>query len=259
MSPPAAASWRGSLGPRRTVAAAGLLGAVAVWPWVASTLPEARVWADVALAALVLMPVTLAVSWVALPLAGARHVLPAAVAFAAAAWALDAAGLDGLFNAAKLATLVLFGYWFLVLFEELSWVVLVAVVIPWVDAFSVAAGPTKVVVEEHPGVFERIAIAFPLPGGDESANLGPPDIVFGSLFLAAAARFELRVAATFACTVALLGVTLAVAVALDLNGLPALPAVSLGFLAPNADLLWRRLRPAAGAHRPPSRQEGDAP
>jgi hypothetical protein len=31
------------------------------------------------------------------------------------------------------------------------------------------------------------------------------------------------------------------------SGLPALPAISLGFLLPNADLLWRRLRlkPAA--------------
>ena len=28
----------------------------------------------------------------------------------------------------------------------------------------------------------------------------------------------------------------------DVNGLPALPAISLGFLLPNADLLWARLR-----------------
>jgi len=29
---------------------------------------------------------------------------------------------------------------------------------------------------------------------------------------------------------------------LDLSGLPALPGIALGFLLPNADLLWRRLR-----------------
>jgi hypothetical protein len=29
---------------------------------------------------------------------------------------------------------------------------------------------------------------------------------------------------------------------LDVAGLPALPAISLGFLLPNADLLWRALR-----------------
>ncbi len=32
------------------------------------------------------------------------------------------------------------------------------------------------------------------------------------------------------------------------NGLPALPAISLGFLAPNADLIWRRL--VGGAQTP---------
>jgi hypothetical protein len=31
-------------------------------------------------------------------------------------------------------------------------------------------------------------------------------------------------------------------VALELGGLPALPLLSLGFLAPNADILWNRLR-----------------
>jgi hypothetical protein len=110
------------------------------------------------------------------------------------------------------------------------------------------------VVEEKPGLFERIAIAFPLPGEDESAHLGPPDVIFLSLFLAAAQRFRLRVAATFACTVALLGLTLVLAVALDLAGLPALPAVSLGFLLPNADLLWRRRRERAA-----ERASGPAP
>jgi hypothetical protein len=29
---------------------------------------------------------------------------------------------------------------------------------------------------------------------------------------------------------------------LDLAGLPALPAICVGFLLPNADLLWSRLR-----------------
>ena len=36
--------------------------------------------------------------------------------------------------------------------------VLVALVIPWVDAVSVWRGPTKVVVEEKPGLFDRISI-----------------------------------------------------------------------------------------------------
>ena len=59
------------------------------------------------------------------------------------------------------------------------------------------AGPTQVVVEEQPGIFERISIAFPLPGEDAAASLGPPDVLFFALFLATAARFELRVGATW--------------------------------------------------------------
>ena len=44
------------------------------------------------------------------------------------------------------------------------------------------------------------------------------------------------------------GTTLALTAALpriihrDIPGLPALPLLALGFLAPNADLLWRKLR-----------------
>ena len=228
-----------------------LLAAVVVWTATGSELPDAAAWLDVLLAALVLVPVTLAVALVALPLAAARGLLLLALGLAAVAWALDAAGAEGLFNAAKLLAFVLFGYWFVSLFEELWWIVLVALVIPWVDALSVAAGPTHVVVHERPDLLERISVAFPLPGQD-SASLGPPDVIFVALFLAAASRFGLRVAATFVVTVALLGVTLVLTVALDLDGLPALPAVSLGFLLPNADLLWRS-RHERQAGREPAR------
>ena len=38
------------------------------------------------------------------------------------------------------------------------------------------------------------------------------------------------------------GATLSLTAALDINGLPALPLLALGFLTPNADLLWRKLR-----------------
>ncbi len=41
---------------------------------------------------------------------------------------------------------------------------------------------------------------------------------------------------------AALSATLVVTYAHDLHGVPALPAISLGFLLPNADLLWRSLR-----------------
>jgi hypothetical protein len=46
---------------------------------------------------------------------------------------------------------------------------------------------------------------------------------------------------------AFLGATVAIAEWTNLAGLPALPALSLGFLLPNADLIWLRLRPRPSA------------
>ena len=103
--------------------------------------------------------------------------------------ALRLAGLDVLFNLAKLFALVALGFWFLPLFETVLWVVLVALVIPWVDAFSVWRGPTDYVVSEQPQVFEDLSIAFRVPGEHGTANLGPPDILFFALFLGAADRW----------------------------------------------------------------------
>lgn len=76
------------------------------------------------------------------------------------------------------------------------------------------------------------------------ARLGPPDILFFGLFLAAAARFRLRVGWTWLAMAASFGTTLALAVWLELSGLPALPLLSLGFLIPNADLIWSEIRGA---------------
>jgi hypothetical protein len=228
------------LSARRGAALAALLACVAGWVWLAPELPALSDNGDVALAAVVLIPATLSVAWLALPLARMRHLSAVTAVAGLVAAALELAGPDALANAAKLFACVLVGYWFLGVFVELWLLVVVALIIPWVDAVSVAAGPTRVVVEERPDLLERISIAFPLPGEHASANLGPPDVIFLALFLSAAERYGLRVAATFLTTIVLLGVTLALAVAFDLGGLPALPAVSLGFLLPNADLLWRR-------------------
>ena len=62
-----------------------------------------------------------------------------------------------------------------------------------------------------------------------------------ALFLSAAARFGLRLWATWLCMTAALGTTLAATYVFDLGGLPALPAIAFGFVAPNVDLLWRAL------------------
>jgi len=230
------------LGARRTAALAAVVAALVAWDAGAGVLPDVGRWPDVLVVALVLAPLTFAVPWIALPAAGSRSVFPLALALAVLAVLLDLAGMGSLLNAVKLLALTAVGFAFMRLFEALSWVVLIAVVIPWVDAVSVWRGPTDYVVSEQPGLFERVAIAFRLPGEEGSANIGPPDILFFALFLAAADRFRLRVRWTWLTMVGLLGLTLILTISFEINGLPALPAIAIGFLLPNADLLWKAWR-----------------
>jgi hypothetical protein len=222
--------------------AAPLLAGLAAWDAFAGDLPAVSDRWDVAIVALVLFPATFLVVWLLLPVSTARGLLPVALATGVLAALLDLAGLEAGFNVTKVVAFTLFGFWFVQMLEALSWVVLVAAAIPLADIASVYRGPTKVVVEEEPGVFERIAVSFSLPGEDAAARLGPPDVIFFALFLAAAARFGLRTGATWVAMTAALSVTLVATYAFDLGGLPALPALSLGFLLPNADLIWRALR-----------------
>ncbi len=229
-----------------------LLAALAAWEAYAERLPAAPDGWEVAFVAVLVFPATFAVAWLLLPVAGERHLLEAALVTGALAALFDVVGADGLFNVAKLLAYCLFGFWFVQMLEALTWVVLVAALIPWVDVASVYRGPTKVVVEEQPGLFERIAIAFAVPGDEAAAFLGPPDVIFFALFLAAAARYGLRVRATWLGMAGALSATLLLTDALDLNGLPALPAIALGFLLPTADLLGRSLRTEGrGARRAP--------
>lgn len=212
------------------------------WNALASEVPSLSQNFDVALVAAVLIPATFAVPWLMLPAAGARVALPLALGLVVACVLLDLAALGAAFNVTKLVALTLLGFWFLRLFEELSWVVLVAALIPWADIFSVYRGPTREVVEERPGLFERIAVEFSTPGEHGGARIGPPDVFFFALFLAAADRFGLRPAATWVGMTLGLSLTLLATYVLDVGGLPALPGIALGFVLPNLDLLWRALR-----------------
>jgi hypothetical protein len=218
------------------------------------SLPNTSTWGDVAFLAFVLMPAVLGLVYLALPLSVARELelLLVAIAFVLLAVVLHEAGLNTLADFAKLGAMAFAAFWFLNFFEALSWVVLVACIVPWVDAYSVWRGPTNHIVHNHHHVFSTLSFAFPVPGEDSAANLGLPDLLFFGLFLAAAARFGLRVLVTWVLLAASFGATIASAVAWDKPGLPALPLLSLGFVLANADLLWRALRqgrPSAGSSR----------
>jgi hypothetical protein len=239
------------IGYHRAGALAALLVVLVAYGAGARHLPGLPSGLDVAFHAAVVFPAFAAAIWLGLPLwrTGTKWLLVLAVGTGALAVGLSLLGIDSAANVSKLACYALVGFCFLTLFEELWWLALIAVLVPWVDVWSVAAGPTEYVVEEKPGIFEGVAVAFPNPGETATVNIGPPDIVFFSLFLAAADRFGLRVAATWIGMSACLAATLVLVWSWDgIAGLPALPAICLGFLLPNADLLWRDVRrPRAGS------------
>lgn len=316
-----------------------LLGYYLAAPW----LPALPLWADVVVISAVVVPLAFTLVWLALPFRRSPGLLAVAVALAVLGVVLHYADWYFASGLAKGLAVTALGFWFLTYFERLSWVVIVAAVIPLVDAVSVWRGPTHHIVTERPLVFDALSVGFPIPGervialrweppeagatrgyavyregerinrrrvpadvhdfadGDvgtrdeltyeieavwpdgartrsqpviapavgedapepappespreprpepatsspTSFNLGLPDILFFALFLAAAARWSLRVAWTWVAMVASFGVTVALAVWVDpfgIEGLPALPGLSIAFLLANADLLWRGMR-----------------
>jgi hypothetical protein len=230
------------LSSRRGAALGVVVAALVAWNAGAGILPGMGLWPDVLVVSLVVLPLTLTVPLLALPLSPIRTALPLAAGLLVLAALSSLLGLGALFNVTKLLGLTMVGYVFMGVFEALSWVVLIALIIPWVDALSVWRGPTDYVVSQQPGLFDRISIAFRLPGEHGSANLGPPDILFFALFLSTAQRFGLRVGWTWVSMVGLLALTLILTTEWNVAGLPALPAIAIGFLLPNVDLLWRAWR-----------------
>jgi hypothetical protein len=219
-----------------------LAAAVLAWFVAAPHLPGLSLWWDIVLVSFVVMPATLLLVLWALPLWNRRWLPVAAGVLALAAFGFAEAGWGLPENFAKLFAAVFAGWAFLILFERLSWVVIVAYVIPLVDAVSVWRGPTHSITTHHFHVYLDVAIAFLVPAG-RAAYLGPPDVLFYALFLAAAVRWGLRVGWTWIATTFMYGITIVIANAIEVGGLPALPFLSFGFLVANADLLWAELRP----------------
>jgi hypothetical protein len=236
--------------PRLAVVSALVVG-LALYYGFSTSLPELSLWGDTVFIALVLMPAVFALVYFALPLMHARGLAPLAVALAVTTVVLQLAGLDVLANFGKLATMTILAFWFLRYFEQLSWVALVALLIPFIDSFSVWRGPTHHIVTQQREVFTTLSFAFPVPGESGSANLGLPDLLFFALFLAATVRWHLRTGWTWVAMVAALGSTMALAVQWDVGGLPALPGIAIAFLAVNGDLIWKYLK----GRRPEPRTE----
>jgi hypothetical protein len=219
-----------------------LAAALAAYYAASESLPNVSTWWDVAVLALLVVPAVFGLVYAALPFwrAPLAHLALLGGAFAVAAAAFQSADLLDLASFAKLGASAAAAFVFLAVFESALWVALIAALIPWVDIYSVFWGPTSKILE-HPKGVSALSFGFPVPGEHGSASLGLPDLLFFALFLGSAARFRLRVRATFALMALSFGATTALAAWTD-RALPATPLLSIGFLVANGDLLWREWR-----------------
>ena len=226
----------------RPAAFVALAATLTAYYYAADSIPAISTWWEVAVLAFALMPAVFLFDWLVLPLARARGLLPFAFVLGVLAMLAEIGDLDVLANFAKLTAVTFFAFWFLDFFEALVLLVIVALIIPFVDAYSVFRGPTGNIVQHHSSLFNHLSFFFALPHERNDPRLGIPDLLFFALFLAAALRFGLRPGWTWLAMVAALGATIAIDVWADVAGLPALPALSAGFLVPNADRIWAQLR-----------------
>ena len=166
-------------------------------------------------------------------------------------------------NVAKVVFAAALGIWIADELERVSWIVIVAAVSAAVDIVSVAAGPTKAILGKGPVVVGWFTVAVTWMGysfAEAFTGLGVSDMLFFALYLGAARRFRLRVAwSAVAMVVSFLAT---IALAMWWTALPALPLLSVAFLAVNADLLVARIRsgppPPTTTPPPPGRGRGGA-
>jgi len=120
----------------------------------------------------------------------------------------------------------------------------VCVVLALADVFTVFFGPTALMLDKAPEVVTKLSVKLPQVGSAAGpqgaaglvhlATMGPGDLVFLSLFFAAAVRFGLRLRATFTAILVLVAVGLAGVVLIPfIPAAPALPFMAVGFLIAN--------------------------
>ena len=174
-----------------------------------------------------------------------------AILAAALAAAMIAAGLGGTpATLAKLVAATLVGMLLGSLLSSLPEVAMIALLVAAVDIYSVAAGPTHAIAAHHPSLLGDFTLTLVSPGGAGNGQIGSSDLALFALFLTAAVRFGLPRWRTWGWMTASFGATLALASGFD-AALPALPLLSLAFLAGAAPSL---LRAARGSRDSPERE-----
>jgi hypothetical protein len=146
-------------------------------------------WNAIAFLAFLVIPAVFGLVYLALPLWSLppRRLLATAAGFGVVAIVLQSVGAGPVANFAKLGAMTFLAWAFLRFFEELSWVVLVAFIVPFVDSYSVWRGPTNTIVNKQPQVFDVLSFTFVVPGQSGGAKLGLPDLLFFALYLGAPA------------------------------------------------------------------------
>jgi hypothetical protein len=227
--------------------AAGVL--LIVYVRFSSLLPAFAMRADIMVSSAIVLGLMAVLVWGMLPLhvLGRRlplltaAALPLAVLFVWLGWV-------PLANVAKIVAAGALGMWIATELEKLSWIVVVAAVSAVVDIASVAAGPTKALIRQGPVVVGYFTVAvtwFGYAYDDAYTGLGVSDVIFFALYLTTARRFGLRVGWSAVAMVGSFLVT--IAAAMWWTALPALPLLSVAFLAVNGDRLLAQLRRPAGA------------
>lgn len=221
---------------------------IVLWGFLSSRLPAPPVRADIILSSALVLSLVAVLVWGLLPLRALGRrlplltaaALPLAILFVWLGWA-------PLANVAKVVAAAALGIWIAEELEKLSWIVIVAVVSAAVDVVSVAVGPTKAILDQGPVVVGYFTVAVTWAGytySEAYTGLGISDVVFLALYLGSARRFGLRVGwSAVAMVVSFLAT---IAAAMWWTALPALPLLSVAFLAVNGDLLWRKLRRGGG-------------
>ena len=213
-----------------------------------SLLPALPVRADIMVSSAIALGLMAVLVWGMLPLQvlGRRlplltvAALPLAVLFVWLGWV-------PLANVVKIVATAALGMWIAAELEKLSWIVIVAAVSAVVDIASVAAGPTKAIIGQGPvvvGYFTVAITGFGYTYAEPLMGLGVSDVIFFALYLATARRFGLRVGWSAVAMVASFLVTIAAVT--WWTALPALPLLSVAFLAVNADRLLAQLRKPVG-------------
>ena len=229
---------------KRLLLPAAAVVVLLAWGWGSRFLPALSVRLDIMLSSAIVLAAVAALVWSMLPLSALGRrlplislaALPCAALFVWIGWVPAA-------NVAKVVFAAALGIWIADELERLSWIVIVAAVSAAVDIVSVAAGPTKAILAKGPVVVGYFTLAVTWAGysyAEAFTGLGVSDLLFFALYLGAAKRFKLRTGwSAVAMIASFLGT---IALAMWWTALPALPLLSVAFLAVNGDLIVRGMR-----------------